>query len=159
MSVPLAAIPLPARARRAAAMVIAFTAAAPPVNAIVYLGIYASAKRLAFGVWDVPTLREFVEYLPDIYTFGTAAALLTGLIFGWRQTRREGASPVLVVAVGAAVGFANAAVLLALAPDFGLREVPVSVLMACHTVAFVPTTIICWRIGDLLGRAAAGARA
>ena len=109
------------------------------------------------GIWDVPTLQDFVDYLPDIYTFEIAAALVAGLAIGWRQTKPAGAAPAFLLAAGLLVGLANAAILLAIAPDFGPPEIPIAILMACHTLAFVLTTIVCWRLGDLLGHALGGA--
>lgn len=144
-------------ARRAIAMVIAFAVAAPPVEALAYLVIYAITKRAMLGIWDVLTLQDFIEYLPDIYTFGIGAALVAAIVVGWRQARRGCASPAFVVATGLLVGLVNAAILLAIAPDFGPPEVPVAVLMACHTLAFILMTIVCWRLGDLIGRAVGGA--
>ena len=145
-------------ARRAITTVFVFALVAPPVGAAIYLAVYAITRRAILGSWNVPTPREFAEYLPDIYLFGTAAALIAGLAVAWRQARGGAMPPAFILVTGLIVGLANAATLMAMAPDFGPPEVPVAVLLACHTVAFMLTTIICWRLGGRLA-AAIGVRA
>ena len=144
-------------ARRAMAMVIAFAAVAPAVDAAAFLGVYTIAKGVLLGKWDVPALRDVLADLPEIYSLEIGAAVLAGLVIAWCQARRGRATPLFVVVTGLFIGLVNTAILLADAPDFGQREFQVSFLLACHTVAFVLTTIVCWRLGDLFGRVVGGA--
>lgn len=142
--------------RRMLASFVAFAAAGPLVDAVMYIGLYAVARRIALGQWDAPTLRQCIDDLPDIYGLGIAAALAAGVVVALRQGRGGGATPLFLVATGLLVGLANTAFLLAIAPDFGIREVPLAVLAACHAGAFMLTTIVCWRLGVLLARALSG---
>ena len=140
---------------QAVVAIAAFIITAPPVDAILFLCLYAGAKGLIIREWNMPLLGEVLESLPDIYTLAGGAALLAGILVALRA--RSGATTGFIISTGFFIGLANAVLLITLGPDFGQREIPVVVLVACHAFAFAVTALVSAWIARLLSSRLVGA--
>ena len=143
--------------RQAVVTIVTFIVTAPPVDAVLFLCIYAGARGLIIREWTTPSLGEVLESLPDIYTLAGGAALVAGIVMAIRE--RSGPTTGFIILTGFFVGVANAVLLITFGPDFGQREIPVAVLVACHALAFAVTALVSAWVARFLNSRLVGASA